>query len=304
MDKELLWLGGAVAGYVLAMACSPVRGFMADAFNLIRERGRVRLWLPLAILSLVPAMLGWFAGEPPGAEARDSRRNFEMVSAATADGAGLFSSAVRFRPPDAARELPAKTRAGLSLAAISWAGLGVGFQFFILVALYLGVVMPERDPGLKGLIDFAWRRTVRFWPAVVAVALCAVLPLWLSADSAAIAAIWPLAAVLAVTFAFTEVALLSGDRDLKAAVRCNFSCWSKLPYHAVWFLALAAVHLFLLHSADAMVAGLVEGKTLLAVLWSLTFALIRAAVLVWLLAAWVLLFCTKTKNPTRRRIRP
>ncbi len=300
-----MWLVGGVIGYAVVMACNPLRGFFADGFNLIRERGRVSLWLPVAVLSLLPLSFAWVgAGDVASREVRESRSSLEVAMGGAADGAGMFTSVVRYRVAREAQALPVKTRVALSLGALLWAGVVVGFQFWIMVALYLGVVMPEREPGWLGLSDFAWRRMLRFWPCVLFVAAWGALPLWLPAEGVIDVLIWPVAALAAVVFAFVQVALLSGERSLRAAVSANFTCWAKLPYHALWFMVIAALHLFLLHVSDAATSRLLQGNAVLSVLWRGLVEIIRAGMLTWLLAAWVLLYCTKTKNPSRRRIKP
>ncbi len=307
MAPEFTWLAAGAVGYLVAMGCNPLRGFFADGFNLIRERGRIRLWVPVAALSLVPLAAGVLPGDRGGGaarEARASRVGLEVVEAAAADSAGLFSSVVGYRLPGQARELPVKVRAALTLAALLWAAAVVGVQFFILVALYLGVVMPERDPGWLGLLDFAWRRTLRCWPWVLGVAAFGAVPLWVPAGGLFDLLLWPAAALIAAVFAFVQVSLLSGERDFGDAVRANFQCWRKLPYPMLWFIAIAWVHLFLLHVSDALTSRSLDGHAALGWVWAGLVAFIRAGVLVWLLAALVLLFCTKTKNPSRRRIRP
>ena len=304
MAPELLWLGAAIAGYGIVMACNPVRGYFADGFNLLCDRGRVRLWLPVAMVSLLPVSFQWFgAGQEPTVD-RGSRRAFELSRAVAADGAGLYSAVAGLRPAPAATSLPVKSRAALTIGALFWCALVIGQQFFVLTALYLGVVMPERDPGWLGLLSFAWRRLARFWPGLLVSACFTIAALWLPQDGVGAVVLWPLAAATGACFAFLQVGLLSGERGWREALRTNFGFWRKLAYFVLWFLVIAGIQLFLLHLSDVVLSGMVAGKAGLATLWDLAFALIRAAMMVWLLAAWVLLFCSKTKNPSRRRIRP
>lgn len=304
MATEFIWLVAGAAGYVVVMACNPLRGIFVDGFNLIRERGRVSLWLPVAVLSVLPLSFAWVGAGAGDVVSRESRRGLEVALVGSADGAGIFTSVVRYRVAREARELPVKTRVALSLGAFLWAVAAVGYQFWILVALYLGVVMPEKEPGWLGLLDFAWRRTLRFWPCVLFVAALSALPLWIPAEGIADVLLWPVAALAAMVFAFVQVALLSGERDLRAAVSANFVCWTKLPYFALWFLVIAALHLYLLHVSDAATSRLLQGNTVLSFIWRGLVEIIRAGISTWLLAVWVLLYCSKTKNPSRRRIRP
>jgi hypothetical protein len=164
--------------------------------------------------------------------------------------------------------------------------------------------MPERDPGWRGFLDFTLRRTQRFWPGVCLVAVVVVLPLWLPAAGADNIVFWLIVALLACVFAFNQVCLLSGERNFAAAMATNFSCWRRFPYEAFWFVIIVAVNLVVIHSADLTVRGYLAGENAIGYLWQILFSFIRAGVLVWLLAAWVLLFCARTKNPSRRRIRP
>jgi hypothetical protein len=307
MAPEFIWLAGGIAGYVIVMFCNPLRGYFVDGFNLIRERGRLMIWLPIAAFSLVPLSFSLVenrADSEGKVVPRESRSGLEALVAGAADGAGLYTTVVRYKVADGARDLPVKSRVALSLGAMLWAVLAVGFQFCIMVALYLGVVMPERDPGWLGLLDFAWRRTLRYWPCVVFVGVVSALPLWLPAEGVVGVVLWPVCALAAAVTAFVQVSLLSGERELPAALATNFTCWAKFPHLAVWFIAIAGLHLFLLHASDVATSRLLEGSRWMSIAWRGLVEIIRAGMMAWLLAAWVLIYCTKTKNPSRRRIRP
>ncbi len=299
-----LWLGGAASGYLLMLTCNPLRRILADAFNLLRERGRVRLWVPVAILSLTVGFMGEFALNSGETSRQDRSELIEVAAASLADGAAIFSSVVTLRLPDEARMLPVKDRVIFSFIAIFWVILIVSLQFFVLVSLYLGVVMPDRDPGGRGFLDFALRRTRRFWPGVCLLTVVVVLPLWIAMPATGNVAFWLIVALVACVFAFNQVNLLSGEHDFAAAMTLNFSCWRRLPYEALWFMIIVAVNLVIIHSADLTVRGYLAEESTIGYLWQILFSFIRAGVLVWLLAAWVLLFCARTKNPSRRRIRP
>ncbi len=298
MAPELVWLGAALVGYVLTMLANPVRGYLIDGLNLLRERGRVRLWGIAAALSLVPACFGW----APVAGGGAGEERIERVTEVCAGAAALYVAVPGLRADPAVEGHAPRTRAALSIGAFFWALVAVGWQYFVLVALYLGVLVPERDPGWRGLFDFAWRRTARSWPLLLAAGGVGAASLWLTAGMAS-AIFWALVAAVAVACAFVQVCLLSGERGFADALAANFRCWGTLPYHAGWFVVVAAMHLFLLAAADAAVgaawAGGVGARA-----WELFHSVARGAMLVWLLAAWVLLYCAKTKNPTRRRIRP
>ena len=85
MAPELLWLAAAIAGYGIVMACNPVRGYFADGFNLLCDRGRVRLWLPVAMVSLLPVSFQWFGANDGSTVDRGSRRALELSRAVAAD---------------------------------------------------------------------------------------------------------------------------------------------------------------------------------------------------------------------------
>jgi hypothetical protein len=131
-----------------------------------------------------------------------------------------------------------------------------------------------------------------------------VLPLWIPMPATGNVALWLIVGLVACVFAFNQVNLLSGEHDFAAATASNFSCWRRFPYEACWFMVIVTVNLVIIHSADLTVRGYLAEEVAIGYLWHILFSFIRAGVLVWLLAAWVLLFCARTKNPSRRRIRP
>lgn len=299
-----LWLGGAVAGYLLMLTCNPLRRILADAFNLLRERGRVRLWIPVAVLSFSTSFIGGGARNFVATSHQDRGEVIEVAAASLADVAGIFSSVVTLRLPDQAFMLPAQERLVLSLGAIFWVILTVSLQFFVLVSLYLGFVMPERDPGCRGILDFALRRTRRFWPGICLLTVVVVLPLWIPMAGTGNAGFWLIVALVACVVAFNQVNLLSGEHDFAAAITANFSCWRRLPYETCWFMIIVVVNLLIIHGADLTVRGYLAEEATIGYLWQVLFSFMRAGVMVWLLAAWVLLFSVRTKNPSRRKIRP
>ena len=183
---------------------------------------------------------------------------------------------------------------------------GVYIQVYLILLAYCwvrGISFQRHD-----LVDFAIRRSsfVLRW-AVVVMLLSTVfidLPLilknffpladWIGHDNAA-ADRWlnvtrtALDAIL-IFFATVQITLTFHSESLRVAWRDHGRFVWRNAWPLAWFLAVAAMHFYLIHVLDLVCrAGFGEG-TALWVSWRLIFPWLSGIVGAWLLASWVCVF--------------
>ena len=184
--------------------------------------------------------------------------------------------------------------------------LGVCVQIYLILLAYCWVRGITADH--QHLLDFAIRRFsfVVKWAAVVIVmsSLFIHLPLILknfaffspwfpgepeSFEYRARLARWLLTTVLFL-FATVQITLIFHSESLDKAMRDHLRFLFKNLWPFGWFMVLAALHFFILHTAQGVVQrGLGDG-TFPGIAWSLASPWLFAIVSAWLLASWVCLF--------------
>jgi hypothetical protein len=221
----LIWLSGISLGYAIFMSQTPLRGYFSDAFGLVRERGSAHLWALAGILSLAGAGL-------------DLWRHFE--------GGAIFSWGEALVSPDlpsVAADLPARCARNLGdlfstvvsggqleigggargvmvglLGSLLAVGAALVLQYYVLLFLYVRISSPAKRIRLGKLSELALRRFGATWPLLLVCWLVWAMPLVGGLPVSALLW-WRIGtALLFVIFAFFQVGVLSGERDLKTAV--------------------------------------------------------------------------------------
>lgn len=295
----LIWIAGVFLGYGIFMSQTPLRGYFSDAFGLVRERGTAHLWLFAGVLSLAGAGLdlwrhyetgvsfGWWTALTPP-ELR------EVAAEIPARAAGMLGDLFSTVASGGTSEIGGGVRGvmvGLlgSLLAVAAALL---LQYYILLLLYVRISSPAKRIRFAKLLELALRRFGRTWPLLPVCWLVWAMPL-VGGIPDSMAVWWRLAIVsVFVVFAFFQVGVLSGERDLRSTVAFNFECW-RVGAVAGWFIVIALVNLCVFELAEVTVERSVALGSLPGIGLKLAFVLARCFLLVWLLAAWLLLFCDR-----------
>ncbi len=210
---------------------------------------------------------------------------------------------------------------------VEWLSFLFEYLFGVFVQLYLILLAYVWVRGLnfthQHLVDFSLRRGsfVLKWAAIVMLlsSLFVNLPLLLK-NFAPFAAHLPQDAVaidryqnrahlgLALFLLLTatlQITLTFHSESWRKALRdhARFLVGSMGPF--VWFLIIAALHLFALHALNLVIAGGVGEGTALWVAWKLVFPWLAGLVTGWLLAGWVCVFhqCETSRLHTHERIR-
>lgn len=292
----LVWAVGTVFGYLLFMTMNPLRGYLADSYDLLRERGHGRLVVIVAVLSLAGLTLDWWRQVPPGVapewgtfsvpelQPDPAQAVIGLVRPITAVfGVAVAGSELGFGP--GAQNIVLTLACGLVGVAV--AALG---QFFLLLFLYLRVTMPGRTLKVGNLVDLSIRRIGALWPMFLGCWLFWSVPVafgfggWLRSG-------WAIAfSLVLVTFAFLEVSILGKNRPLAEAVGANFEAWRNRAGRTFWFLAVVCVHGLALFLVDSLLRGCVPAGTWFALGFTAIYGFVRAFVVVWLLGAWVILW--------------
>jgi len=294
--EPLVWAVGAIVGYLLFLSMNPLRGYLADSYDLLREKGHGQLVVLVAALSLAGAALDWWRQGPPGAAPewgtlaipRPRVAPPDLVDGLVGPVNGVFGAAVAGSERGfgrGARNVVLTLASGLLAVAVAFV-----VQFFLLLFLYLRVTMPGRTLKAGNLVDLAVRRVGTLWPVVLACWVFWSVPVafgfegWLRAG-------WSLAFALALAvFAFLEVSILGKNRPLREAVAANFTAWRRRARRSLWFLAVAAAHGLVLFLVAAFLREAAPHGTWLALGFAILLAFIRAFITVWLLGAWVILW--------------
>jgi hypothetical protein len=308
MPWTLIWIVGILFGYAVFMSQTPLRGYFSDAFGLVREHGSAHLWIMAALLSLAGAGLDLWRQYDGGAEftwgSALSTPNPEVLATGVpervAKGLGdLFSTIVS----GGRREIGGGVRGvmvGL-LGSLLLVSAALVLQYYILLFLYVRISSPTKRIRLGKMLELALRRFGRTWPLLPVCWLVWALPLVGGLYGSAGLA-WRIGmAGLFVAFAFLQAAVLSGERDLKAAIGFNFDCWRRGGIVATWFLVIASVNLWVLELASLAAEHSVETGSFPGIVLKLAFVFGRSFVLVWLAAAWLLMFCDRFIGAKRPR---
>jgi hypothetical protein len=166
-------------------------------------------------------------------------------------------------------------------------------QYYILLFLYVRISSPTKRIRLAKLLELALRRFGRTWPMLPICWLVLAMPLVGGIPESAVAA-WRIGmALLFVVFAFFQVGVLSGERDLRAVIPFNFRCWRDGALAAGWFLVIAFVNACVFALAALAVERSVAPGSLPGIALKLAFVFGRSFVLVWLAGAWLLMFCER-----------
>lgn len=308
MPWTLIWIAGILLGYAIFMSQTPLRGYFSDAFGLVRERGNAHLWILAALLSLAGVGL-------------DLWRHY--------DGGGGFTWGAALAPPNLqvmAAEVPERAAKGLGdlfstivsggrreigggvrgvmvglLGSLLLVSAALVLQYYILLFLYVRISSPTKRIRLGKMLELALRRFGRTWPLLLVCWLVWAVPL-VGGVHQSTGLAWRISmAGLFVAFAFLQAAVLSGERDLKAATGFNFDCWRRGAIVAAWFLVIAFVNLCVFELASLAVEHSVEAGSFPGIVLKLAFVFGRSFVLVWLAAAWLLMFCDSFIGAKRPR---
>ena len=228
----LIWLAGVFLGYAIFMSQTPLRSYFSDAFGLVRERGSAQLWVLAGVISLAGAGSDLWRHYEAGAEcswgaalvAPELQAVAAEIPARGARWLGdLFSTVVA----GGTTEIGGGARGVMValLGSLLVVSAALVLQYYILLFLYVRISSPARRIRLGKLMELALRRFGRTWPLLLACWLAWVMPLVGGLPAAALAWWWAGSALLFVVFAFLQVGVLSGERDLGTAVRFNFQCW-------------------------------------------------------------------------------
>lgn len=164
-------------------------------------------------------------------------------------------------------------------------------QYYTLLFLYVRISSPSRRIRLAKLIELALRRFGRTWPLLLVCWLVWAMPLVGGVPPTALQ-IWRLVLVgIFVVFAFVQVGVLSGERDLRTALAFNFDCWRRGAIPTLWFLLIALVNLCAFELAAVAVERSIDPGSFPGIALKLAFVFGRSFVLVWLAGAWLLMFC-------------
>ncbi len=295
----LIWGVLALVGYVVFMAQQPLRAYFGESWALLREKGHMRLWLLVFAASLGATFLDWWSSVREvggfGSVALGSFRVPAMETGALETLEGVFKSLASLFSI-----IVAGTEAGLGKSVkfefVEVTGgllvVAVGFliQFFLMLFLYLRTMFPGRRLKVRNLVDLAVRRIGTLWPSMLVCWFFWVLPVACN-FTGALWLWWSLVfSVAIIVFAYLEVSVLAKNQPLASAIASNFRSWGSRPWKTIWFLVVAGVHGLLLFLLASLIEASVTGGTWIALLLLVTFAAIRAFILLWLLGSWIILY--------------
>ncbi len=304
----LIWLAGVFLGYAIFMSQTPLRSYFSDAFSLVRERGCAHLWILAGVLSLAGAGLDLWRHYEDGAEfswgaTLETAKLPDVAGEIPARGGRMVGDFFSTIVASGSTEIGGGARGvmvGL-LASLLIVSAALVLQYYILLFLYVRISSPARRIRLGKLLELALRRVGRTWPLLPICWLVWAMPLVGGVTGAGIPIWWGSMALLLVVFAFLQVGVLSGERDLKTALGFNFQCWKEGAMAAGWFLVIALVNLCIFSLAETTVERSVAPGSFPGIALNLAFVFVRCFVLVWLLGAWLLMFCERFIGPKRPR---
>ena len=188
-----------------------------------------------------------------------------------------------------------------ALASLLIVSAALILQYYTLLFLYVRISGPARRIKPGKLLELALRRVGRTWPLLLICWLVWAMPLIGGVAGASLAFWWIGAATLFVVFAFLEVGALSGERDLKGAIQFNFECWKKGGAASIWFLVIAFVNLCSLALVEVIGERSIAAGSVPGIVVKMAFVFARSFILVWLLGAWLLMFCDRFVGPKTPR---
>jgi hypothetical protein len=304
----LIWIAGILLGYVIFMSQTPLRTYFSDAFGLVRERGNTHLWVLVGVLSLGGASLDLWRYYDDGAV-------FSWGAALTSPELQLIASEIPIRAAQnlgdlfstivsgGQREIGGGVRGvmvGL-LGSLLLVSAALVLQYYILLFLYVRISSPAKRIRLSKLLELALRRFGRTWPLLPICWLVWAMPLVGGIHESVLPAWRIVIVVWFIVFAFLQVAVLSGERDLRAAIGFNFECWRRGGVATIWFLVIALVNLCVFELAAVAVDRSMESGSVPGIALKLAFVFGRSFVLVWLAGAWLLMFCESFIGAKRPR---
>ena len=166
-------------------------------------------------------------------------------------------------------------------------------QYYLLLFLYVRISSPARRIKFGKLLELALRRFGRTWPMLPVCWLVWAMPLVGGVPAGAATSWWVVMAILFIVFAFLQVAVLSGERDLRTALGFNFECWRSGILAAGWFMVIAMVNLCVFELAEVTVERSLSPGSFPGIALKMVFVFGRSFVLVWLAGAWLLMFCER-----------
>ena len=196
-------------------------------------------------------------------------------------------------------------------ALIDWLSFLFEYLFGVCVQIYLILLVYTWLRGLNWtsarLMDMAIRRFsfVVKWAAVVMVASSLLIDLprtgallfrfddaaFLNQTFAYIDGVGrPLLALFLISFSTMQITLTFHSETLRKALAQHFHFIRRFWWQLLWFLLVAAIHLFAVALFNGwLLLGLGEA-TIGALAWNLAYPILAAFVAAWLLASWVSLF--------------
>ena len=304
----LIWLAGIFLGYAIFMSQTPLRSYFSDALALIRERGSAHLWVIAGLLSFAGAGIDlWRHYEGGGSFAWgasvETPRLHEVAVEIPARGGRMLGDLFSTIVAGGSVEIGGGARGMLvgALASLLIVSAALILQYYTLLFLYVRISGPARRIKPGKLLELALRRVGRTWPLLLICWLVWAMPLIGGVAGASLAFWWIGAATLFVVFAFLEVGVLSGERDLKGGIQFNFECWKKGGAASVWFLVIAFVNLCSLALVEVIGERSIAAGSVPGIVVKMAFVFARSFVLVWLLGAWLLMFCDRFVGPKTPR---
>ena len=248
----LIWLAGVLLGYAIFMSQTPLRGYFSDAFGLIRERGCAHVWILAGTLSLAGAGVDvWRHYEDGGSYSMGSVLSSpelrEVATDIPARGGRMVGEMFSTIADGGRTEIGGGVRGvmvGL-LGSLLVVSAALVLQYYMLLFLYVRISSPSRRIKLGKLCELSLRRFGRTWPLLPICWLLWAMPLVGGITGVAATYWWLGAALFFVVFAFVQVGVLSGERDLRAVVAFNFDCWREGGFVAIWFIVIAFLNLSL-----------------------------------------------------------
>ena len=111
----------------------------------------------------------------------------------------------------------------------------------------------------------------------------------------------PLLALFLIAFATMQITLTFHSESFRKAWRDHFAFLHRNKWQFMWFLLIAGLHFFLASFLNKSIARGFGDETATALLWSLVYPLLAAALAAWMLAAWVCLFKRCEAGEARQR---
>jgi hypothetical protein len=193
---------------------------------------------------------------------------------------------------------------------------GLLIQIFLVVLTFIWIRGLNSEPGR--IFEFALKRAVfaAKWAGIVLLATFVLihLPLlisylWITQQTDFTKGVIqyieqtarPLIAVALILFCSIQITLILHNETLRDAVHEHAQLARRHWYRVISFLAVAGIHLFALSSLTDFIVGAFPKYSVPNLFFAVLFALARAFLVAWFLAAWVCLY--RASQSARREIR-